>query len=243
MAAHRIHPTSIYPEQIVYEDNHIMIVNKMPSEIVQGDKTGDMPLSEKIKNFIGQRDKKPGNVFCGVIHRLDRPVSGLVIFAKTSKALSRFNELFREKTIQKTYLAVVKSRPPAEAGTLTHYLVKNEKSNLSRAYDKPVKGALMAVLDYELAASSDNYHLLKINLQTGRHHQIRAQLAAIGCPIKGDLKYGFNRTNPGGFIHLHSYSLSFLHPIKKEQIDVSAFPNTDDPVWTYFAGKRGISSR
>ena len=190
-----IHKTSIWPEQIAYEDNHIIIVNKLPSEIVQGDKTGDTPLSDKIKQFLKERENKPGNVFCGVIHRLDRPVSGLVIFAKTSKALSRFNELFREKTIQKTYLAVVKNKPPKQSDKLIHYLVKNEKTNMSRAHEKPLADALRAELDYEVIASSDNYHLLKIKLHTGRHHQIRCQLAKIGSPIKGDLKYGFNRSN------------------------------------------------
>jgi 23S rRNA pseudouridine1911/1915/1917 synthase len=232
---HSIHPSSINSEQIVYEDNHIIVVNKMPSEIVQGDKTGDMPLSEKIKNYIKTRDHKPGNVFCGVIHRLDRPVSGLVIFAKTSKALSRFNALFREKDIQKTYLAVVKNKPPGESGTITHYLLKNEKTNMSKAFEKPVKDALMATLEYEVIASSDNYHLLKINLLTGRHHQIRVQLSAIGSPVKGDLKYGFPRSNPGGFIHLHSYSLNFVHPIKQEAVSLYAMPLTNDAVWNFFS--------
>ena len=229
-----INSNSIWPEQIVYEDNHILIVNKLPSEIVQGDKTGDTPLSEKIKHFIKERDHKPGNVFCGVIHRLDRPVSGLVIFAKTSKALSRFNELFRDKTIHKTYLAVVKNKPAVASQRLVHYLLKNEKANTSKAFDKPVKHALKAELEYELLASSDNYHLLKINLITGRHHQIRAQLSAIGCPIKGDLKYGFNRSNEGGFIHLHSYTIQFEHPIKKEPMVISALPISNDAVWNYF---------
>lgn len=230
-----INKTSIWEEQIVYEDNHIIIINKMPSEIVQGDKTGDMPLSEKVKNFIKERDHKPGNVFCGVIHRLDRPVSGLVIFAKTSKALSRFNELFREKTIEKTYLAVVKNKPPKQKDLLTHYLLKNEKTNTSKAFEKEVAHSLKAQLEYELIASSDNYHLLKIRLLTGRHHQIRAQLSAIGCPIKGDLKYGFNRTNDGGFIHLHSYQAEFIHPIKKEEVLVKALPISNDAVWNYFS--------
>ncbi len=230
----KINKASIWDEQIVYEDNHIMIVNKMPSEIVQGDKTGDMPLSEKIKNYIKERDHKPGNVFCGVIHRLDRPVSGLVIFAKTSKALSRFNELFREKTIHKAYLAVVKNLPAKESDHLTHYLIKNEKTNMSKAFDKPNNSALKAELEYQLVASSDNYHLLKIKLLTGRHHQIRCQLAAIGCPIKGDLKYGFGRSNEGGFIHLHSYHLNFVHPIKLEELTVTALPISNDPVWNYF---------
>lgn len=232
----KINKDSIWKEQIVYEDNHIMVVNKLPSEIVQGDKTGDMPMSEKIKNFIKLRDNKPGNVFCGVIHRLDRPVSGLVIFAKTSKALSRFNELFREKIIHKTYLAVVKNKPPKESDRLIHYLVKNEKTNMSKAFAKPTGDALKAELEYQLLASSDNYHLLKIKLFTGRHHQIRCQLSAIGSPIKGDMKYGFNRTNEGGFIHLHSYQLNFVHPIKQEEITLEAFPISDDAVWNYFKG-------
>lgn len=230
----KINSTSIWPEQIVYEDNHIMVINKLPSEIVQGDKTGDLPLSEKIKHFIKIRDNKPGNVFCGVIHRLDRPVSGLIIFAKTSKALSRFNELFREKTIKKTYLAVVKNKPPKISDNLVHYVLKNEKTNMSKAHVKPVANALRAELDYELIASSDNYHLLKINLHTGRHHQIRCQLSAIGCPIKGDLKYGFARSNEGGFIHLHSYQICFTHPIKDEPLDIKAFPVTSDAVWNFF---------
>lgn len=226
---------SIWPEQIVYEDNHIIVINKLPSEIVQGDKTGDLPLSEKLKNFIRLRDAKPGNVFCGVIHRLDRPVSGLVIFAKTSKGLSRFNELFRDKTIQKTYLAVVKQKPVQSSARLTHYLVKNEAKNMSRAYDKPVQNSLKAELDYRILMSSDNYHLLEIQLHTGRHHQIRCQLAAIGSPIKGDLKYGFARSNEGGFIHLHSYKLSFVHPVKKEPIVLQALPPASDTVWKYFS--------
>jgi 23S rRNA pseudouridine1911/1915/1917 synthase len=233
-----INSNSIWPHQIVYEDNHIVIVNKLPSEIVQADKTGDLPLSEKIKNFIKLRDNKPGNVFCGVIHRLDRPVSGLVIFAKTSKALTRFNELFREKTIKKTYLAVVKNKPPKVSDTLIHYVVKNEKNNTSKAHIKPVANGLKAELDYELIASSDNYHLVKINLHTGRHHQIRCQLAAIGCSIKGDLKYGFARTNQGGFIHLHSFQIEFIHPIKQELISVKAFPITSDPVWNFFSSNK-----
>jgi 23S rRNA pseudouridine1911/1915/1917 synthase len=232
--ATKINKDSIWEEQIVYEDNHILVVNKLPSEIVQGDKTGDMPLSEKVKNFIKRRDNKPGNVFCGVIHRLDRPVSGLIIFAKTSKALSRFNELFREKTIFKTYLAVVKNKPTKQSERLVHYLLKNEKTNMSKAFVKPTGDALKAELEYELIASSDNYHLLKIKLFTGRHHQIRCQLSAIGCPIKGDLKYGFNRTNEGGFIHLHSYQLDFVHPIKQEQINIQAFPMSEDAVCNFY---------
>lgn len=232
--------TAIWPEQIVYEDNHILVVNKLPSEIVQGDKTGDTPLTEKVKHYIKVRDNKPGNVFCGLIHRLDRPVSGLIILAKTSKGLSRFNELFREDKIKKHYLAVVKNKPPKAKDTLKHYLLKNEKNNMSKAFTKPVKHALEAILDYELINSSDNYHLLKITLHTGRHHQIRTQLSAIGCPIKGDLKYGFDRSNKGGFIHLHSYKTEFEHPIKIEPISISAWPLSNDPVWNYFKSNSKI---
>ncbi len=227
-------PNTIHPEQIVYEDNHIIIINKLPSEIVQGDKTGDLPLAEKLKNFIKDRDSKPGNVFMGVIHRIDRPVSGLVIFAKTSKALSRFNELIRAKGLDKTYWAVVKNKPPKTEDHLIHYLLKNEKANKSKAHEKPVKDGLKSELVYKFIKSSDNYHLLEIKLLTGRHHQIRSQLSAIGCPIKGDLKYGFDRTNKDASIHLHAYSLSFMHPIKQEEVNVKAAPLTNDPVWNYF---------
>ncbi|HRG00668.1 MAG: RNA pseudouridine synthase [Bacteroidia bacterium] len=221
----------IEASQIIYEDNHLIIINKKASEIVQGDKTGDIPLSEKVKNYIKQRDNKPGNVFCGVVHRLDRPVSGIVIFAKTSKALSRMNELFRDKTIQKTYWAVVKNKPPKQTDRLVHYLIKNEKNNTSKAFPTDRPGALKAELTYTLIASISNYHLLEINLHTGRHHQIRAQLSAIGCPIKGDLKYGFDRSNQTPFIHLHSYKTEFIHPIKQEPISITCKPRTDDTVW------------
>ncbi len=224
----------ILPEQIVYEDNHIIIINKLPSEIVQGDKTGDKPLSEKLKSFLKERDLKPGNVFCGVVHRLDRPVSGLIVFAKTSKALSRFNELIRNRQMKKKYLAVVKQLPEKEEALLEHYLLKNEKTNMSKAFIKPVAHGLKAELRYKHIASSDKYHLLEIELITGRHHQIRCQLAAIGSPIKGDLKYGFPRSNQGGFIHLHSYAVSFEHPVKKESMEFRAWPLSDDPVWNYF---------
>lgn len=237
MTTTEINKSLIREEQIVYEDNHIIIINKLPSEIVQGDKTGDLPLSEKIKNYLKVRDHKPGNVFCGVIHRLDRPVSGLVIFAKTSKALSRFNELFRERGVEKIYLAVVKNKPPKTKDILTHYLVKNEKTNMSKAFEKEVRNGLKSQLEYELIASSDNYHLLQVKLLTGRHHQIRSQLSAIGCPIKGDIKYGFARTNEGGFIHLHSYKTEFMHPIKKEKVAVKALPISTDAVWRFFNEK------
>ncbi|MBS1651767.1 MAG: RNA pseudouridine synthase [Bacteroidetes bacterium] len=236
----KLNPAVFNKEQIVYEDNHILIINKIAGQIVQGDKTGDIPLSELIKNFIKQRDNKPGNVFCGVIHRLDRPVSGLVIFAKTSKALSRFNELFKEKKIEKKYLAVVKQKPKAEESVLTHYLIKNEKYNTSKAFKNEIKNSLKAILHYKLIASSNNYHLLQINLETGRHHQIRCQLAAEGMPIKGDVKYGFARPNEGGYLHLHSHILKFIHPIKQEEITVNCLPLTTDVVWDFFIENKCI---
>lgn len=208
---------------------------------MQGDKTGDEPLSEKVKNYIKVRDNKPGNVFCGVIHRIDRPVSGIVIFAKTSKALSRFNELFREKNIEKTYWAVVKNKPKENEGHLVHYLIKNERTNMSKAFSKPIENGLKAETLYKVIASSDNYHLLEIKLLTGRHHQIRVQLAAIDCPIKGDIKYGFNRTNNDASIHLHSRKIKFVHPIKDEEITITADPNTKDPVWNYFVQNAGAN--
>ena len=207
---------------VVYEDNHIIIVNKTASEIVQGDKTGDTPLSETVKQYLKEKYNKPGNVFVGVTHRLDRPVSGLVVFAKTSKALSRLNDMFRNGEVEKTYWAVVKNRPAAEEGTLVHYMVKNEKQNKSYAYDKEVKDSKKAILDYRLIGHSQNYFLLEVRLHTGRHHQIRCQLAKMGCPIKGDLKYGFPRSNPDGSVCLHSRRVKFIHPVSKEVIDVTA---------------------
>ena len=201
---------------VVYEDNHIIIVNKTASEIVQGDKTGDTPLSETVKQYLKEKYNKPGNVFIGVTHRLDRPVSGLVVFAKTSKALSRLNDMFRQGEVEKTYWAIVKNAPAAEEGTLVHYMIKNEKQNKSYAYDKEVKGSKKAILDYRLIGHSQNYFLLEVNLHTGRHHQIRCQLAKMGCPIKGDLKYGFPRSNPDGSICLHSRRVKFVHPVSKE---------------------------
>lgn len=218
--------------QILFEDNHLIIINKRPSEIVQGDKTGDIPLSEKVQNFIKERDQKPGNVFIGVCHRLDRPVSGIVIFAKTSKALTRMNELFRDKTIQKTYWAVVKNKPKKAEDHLIHYLIKNKKNNTSKAFSEPKKNALKAELSYKMLASITNYHLLEVQLYTGRHHQIRAQLSAIGSPIKGDIKYGFDRTNPNASIHLHSYKTEFIHPVKKEKLTISCEPPLNDKVWS-----------
>lgn len=218
---------------VVYEDNHIIIVNKTTSEIVQGDKTGDIPLSEVVKQYIKKEYAKPGNVFLGVVHRLDRPVSGLVVFAKTSKALSRLNEMFRKVDVHKTYWAIVKTCPPTEEGDLVHYLVRNEKQNKSYAYDKEVKGSKKAVLHYRLIGHSDNYYLLEIDLKTGRHHQIRCQLAKIGCPIKGDLKYGFPRSNADGGICLHARRVCFVHPVSKKLVDVVA-PTPTDNLWNSF---------
>lgn len=215
---------------VLYEDNHIIIVNKTCSEIVQGDKTGDKPLSEIVKEYLKEKYNKPGNVFCGVTHRLDRPVSGIVVFAKTSKALSRLNEMFKRKEIKKTYWAIVKNTPKASEGTLTYYLVKNEKQNKSYAYDTEKPNSKLAILHYKLIARSEKYNLLEIDLETGRHHQIRCELAKIGCPIKGDLKYGYERSNPDGGISLHARHISFIHPVSKELIEVTA-PLPDDRLW------------
>ena len=215
---------------VVYEDNHIIIVNKTASEIVQGDKTGDTPLSETVKAYLKEKYSKPGNVFLGVVHRLDRPVSGLVVFAKTSKALARLNEMFRNGEVKKTYWAIVKNRPAEEEADLSNYLVKNEAQNKSYAYDKEVKGSKKAILHYRLIKSTDNYNLLEVSLKTGRHHQIRCQLAKIGCPIKGDLKYGFPRSNPDGSISLHARHISFVHPVSKKLIEVTA-PVPKDNLW------------
>lgn len=218
---------------VLYEDNHIVIVNKAPGEIVQGDKTGDTPLSDKVKAYLKEKYHKPGNVFCGVTHRLDRPTSGVVVFARTSKALSRLNELFRTGEVEKTYWAVVKSRPPSEEGTLIHYLIKNEKNNKSTAYDREKPHTKKAVLHYRLIAASQNYYLLAVNLETGRHHQIRCQLAKTGSPIKGDLKYGADRSNPDGSISLHARSISFIHPVSKVQVTVTA-PVPQENLWQAF---------
>ena len=220
-------------ENILFEDNHLIAMNKQPGEIVQGDKTGDMPMSEHLKDYLKEKLNKPGAAFIGVVHRIDRPVSGIVIFARTSKALSRMNELFREKKVKKTYWAVVKNRPPAESGTLIHYLKKDESKNKSQAYDHEVSGSLRAWLDYKLIGQSDNYYLLEVYPQTGRHHQIRVQLAAIGCPIKGDLKYGFQRSNSDGSIHLHARKVEFIHPVRKEQLVLIA-PVPNETIWQHF---------
>ena len=216
---------------VLYEDNHIIAVNKSSSEIVQGDKTGDQPLSETIKLYLKEKYNKPGDVFLGVVHRLDRPVSGVVLFAKTSKALTRLNEMFRTQEVKKTYWAIVKEKPEQPEGRLEHYLTRNEKQNKSMAYDKPRSDAKKAALSYRMIAQSDTYYLLEVQLETGRHHQIRCQLAKMGCPIKGDLKYGFPRSNPNGGISLHARSVEFIHPVSKEFIQLTAPLPTDDKLW------------
>ena len=216
--------------KVLYEDNHIIVVNKESGEIVQGDKTGDTPLSDIVKDYIKVKYQKPGNVFLGVVHRLDRPVSGAVVFARTSKALSRLNEMFRRGEVHTTYWAIVKNKPKADAATLVSWIVRNEKQNKSYAYDHEVKDSKKAVLDYRLIASGDTYHILEIRLHTGRHHQIRCQLAAMGCPIKGDLKYGSQRSNADGSISLLSRHTEFLHPVSKQLIAVDA-PLPSDPLW------------
>ena len=218
--------------KVLYEDNHLIIVNKTCSEIVQGDKTGDTPLSEIVKQWLKEKYNKPGNVFCGVTHRLDRPVSGIVIFAKTSKALPRLNEMFKNKEIKKTYWALVKNLSK-EKDTLRHFLVRNEKQNKSYAYDVEKPSSKEAILSYKLIARSEKYSLLEIDLQTGRHHQIRCQLAKIGSPIKGDLKYGAERSNPNSGISLHARKVSFIHPVSKILIEVTA-PLPDDKLWQMF---------
>ena len=218
---------------VVYEDNHIIVVNKTASEIVQADKTGDTPLSETVKQYLKEKYQKPGNVFLGVTHRLDRPVSGLVIFAKTSKALTRLNEMFRTSEVKKTYWAVVKNAPQESEGELVHFLVRNEKQNKSYAYDKEVPNSKKAVLDYRLIGRSENYYLLEVDLKTGRHHQIRCQLAKMGCPIKGDLKYGSPRSNPDGSICLHARRVRFVHPVSKELIELKA-PLPEGNLWKGF---------
>ena len=216
--------------EVVYEDNHIIIVNKRSGEIVQGDKTGDEPLSETVKAYIKEAYHKPGNVFLGVVHRLDRPVSGLVVFARTSKALSRLNEMFRVGDVHKTYWAIVKDKPAVEEGTLTHWLVRNEKQNKSYAYDREVPRSKKAVLHYRLIGCTDRYSLLEIQLMTGRHHQIRCQLARMGCPIKGDLKHGAPRSNPDVSISLLARKVELVHPVSKEPVSVVA-PVPDDNLW------------
>lgn len=217
--------------QVLYEDNHLIIVNKRAGDIVQGDKTGDEPLSEVVKSFIKERDNKPGNVYLGVVHRLDRPTTGIVLFAKTSKALPRLNKLFAEKDAGKTYWAVVKQMPPKTSDTLVHWLKKNPKNNKSTAYSKEISGSKKAILHYKVLKQLDNYFLVEVALETGRHHQIRAQLASIGCWIKGDLKYGADRSNPDASIHLHARELQFVHPVSNDMIQVLAPLPKADAIW------------
>ncbi|MFV8376019.1 RluA family pseudouridine synthase [Flavobacterium sp. LB1P71] len=216
--------------QILHEDNHLIVVNKRVGDIVQGDKTGDKPLSEVVKEYIKDKFNKPGEVFLGVVHRLDRPTTGIVVFARTSKALTRMNELFSNRETQKTYWAIVKNKPSKEEDNLVHYIKRNEKNNTSKAHIKEVPESKLASLDYKIFMELNNYFALEINLHTGRHHQIRAQLSAIGSPIKGDLKYGFDRSNPDGGIHLHARKLTFIHPVTKEALNITA-PTPSDSIW------------
>jgi len=221
--------------EIIFEDNHLIAVNKHSGQIVQGDKTGDIPLSEMIKEWLREKYHKPGEVYCGVIHRIDRPTSGVVIFAKTSKALARMNQLIRDRQIHKKYWAIVKNAPSQPCGTLVHYLFKKDSENKSIVSNTPKEGYSKAELNYSLIASTERYHLLEIELITGRHHQIRAQLAAIGCPIKGDIKYGYQRTNPEGnsFINLHARSICFTHPVSLQPIHIEANP-PNEKLWNCF---------
>ena len=216
--------------QILHEDNHLIVVNKRVGDIAQGDNSGDKPLPDIVKEYLKEKYNKPGDVFLGVVHRLDRPTTGIVVFAKTSKALTRMNDLFSSRETQKTYWAVVKNKPPKEEDTLVHYIKRNQQNNTSKAHSKEVPESKKASLHYKIINELDNYFALEIELHTGRHHQIRAQLQAIGCSIKGDLKYGFDRSNPDGGIHLHARKLSFIHPVSKEQISIIA-PVPQNVIW------------
>lgn len=216
--------------QVIFEDNHLIVINKRPGDIVQGDKTGDLPLSEVVKLYLKEKYNKPGEAYLGVVHRLDRPTSGVVVFSKTSKALSRLNKAFADRETHKVYWAVVKNKPKPESARLIHYLKRNTKQNKSYAHIKPVEDSKEAILSYQKIQSLDNYHVLEITLETGRHHQIRSQLSAIGCPIKGDLKYGFDRSNKDASIHLHARKLRITHPVRKENISFEA-KLPDDVIW------------
>jgi len=222
--------------EVIYEDNHLIAVNKRPGDIVQGDKTGDVPLSERVKEFLRAKYGKEGNVFCGVIHRIDRPVNGVVVFAKTSKALSRMNQLIQDRQVHKKYWAIVKDAPPQKQGNLVHYLYKVESKNKSIVSNVPKEGYVRAELNYLVIAASESYYLLEIELITGRHHQIRAQLAAMGCPIKGDLKYGSPRSNRDASISLHARSIGFIHPVSQQPVCIEVNP-PDKEAWRWFEGK------
>jgi 23S rRNA pseudouridine1911/1915/1917 synthase len=230
------------PLQVLYEDNHLIAVNKRPADIVQGDKSGDEPLSERVRQYLKAKYAKPGSAFVGVPHRLDRPASGVVLFARTSKALGRMAALFREGGVRKRYWALVRNRPPRERDTLVHQLLRNPEQNKSYVCEGPRSGSREARLSYRLLLSLERYHLLEVELATGRHHQIRAQLAHIGCPVKGDLKYGARRSNPGGGIHLHARELSFLHPVKRVQVSIVADPPAD-PLWAEVLRRLGEGER
>ncbi len=225
--------------QVLYEDNHLIAVNKTGSDLVQGDETGDEPLSERVKAYIKEKYNKPGEVFLGVVHRLDRPVSGVVLFARTSKALSRMNKLFQEKNVRKIYWAIVRELPPEDEGRLKHYMLKDSNKNKSYALPKQRPGSKEGILDYRLISSTSNYHLLEVDLKTGRHHQIRSQLAKIGCPVKGDLKYGAPRSNPEGGISLHARRIEFVHPVKKEKVIIEAPVPPNDNLWEAFENVTG----
>ena len=216
---------------VLYEDNHIIAINKNPSDIVQGDKTGDKPLGDFVKAYIKKKYNKPGDVFLGVVHRIDRPVSGVILFAKTSKALSRLNKLFQERSIKKTYWAIVKNEPEELDNKLVHFLKKNQQKNKSFAFKREENGALRSELDYKTIKKLNSFYLLEVKPKTGRHHQIRVQLSAIGCPIKGDIKYGSKRTNSNASIHLHARKIEFIHPVKKEKIEIIAPPPIKDSIW------------
>ena len=219
--------------EILYEDNHLIAINKRSSDLSQGDKSGDMSLDTEVKKYIAEKYNKPGDVFLGVVHRLDRPVSGVILYARTSKALARMNEMFRSAQVRKTYLAIVKERPPEDKATISHFLKRNEKQNKTYVYDNEVKDSKKASLTYQIAGRSDRYYLLEIELHSGRHHQIRAQLAGIGCPVKGDLKYGSNRSNEDGSISLMARRLEFIHPVNKGKVVITApFPAGD--IWKVF---------
>jgi len=222
--------------EVLYEDNHLIAINKSNNDLVQGDDTGDTSLDQQVKQYLKEKYNKPGNVYLGVTHRLDRPVSGVVLFAKTSKALSRINRLFKEKSVEKVYWAIVKQPPELPNGFLKHHLVRNPQKNKSFSYDEPRKNSKEAVLTYKILASSDRYHLLEIRPETGRHHQIRSQLSKIGCPIKGDLKYGSPRSNKNGGISLHARKISFIHPVQKNNISITADPPRDN-LWDFFLQK------